>query len=400
MQIGFCMNSDNIFGELSWANTFDENIEVINNEIVSEEFNIQEDRRNDEAIDESSNSITKCICIEDIMKEDLTTLTTNEILQYECSMAYFIQALFEGDSNNKLKSNKKYDSELTFEKICSIAEYLQWISDACSFLAKKIGQGLIPLKNTEPPTIIRSSYNFCSRQTQCKKFYSKHQEPICTEHHYVHSLLKNDIDSVIEYLNHVCRNKIIFTKENLDNVYMSIKTICFVTRHMAKEISHIDYITKNNSELFHRNNPADINKKKLSAKLIFDSFKFQKTGQFSNSHPTNSLHTQQHNNNLLNNMQLSNSRQHADIATINARSNSTEVIQSNRPNASRDFNLSRKEYYMMVNKKNDIDLKQKNNNSFKQKKNSRIKTKLKQTANKKIVQNSDNNIYSSLKIEN
>lgn len=59
------------------------------------------------------------------------------------------------------------------------------------------------------------------------------------------------------------------TKEELNNLYLSIKTICYVTRHMEKEISCVDFITKNNSETFHRNNPIDINRKKHAIKRAF-----------------------------------------------------------------------------------------------------------------------------------
>jgi hypothetical protein len=52
------------------------------------------------------------------------------------------------------------------------------------------------------------------------------------------------------------------TKDEYINLYSSIKTICFVTRHMDNEISIIDQLTKNNSEPLHRANPSS-DKKKL-----------------------------------------------------------------------------------------------------------------------------------------
>lgn len=344
MQIGFGMNDQNINSELSWSNTFDENIDIINSSADIDEFNI----KNNDLEKIFSDPNTKCICIEDIMKENLNNLTTNEILQYECSIAYFIQALFGGVINNKLKSNKNYDNDLTFEKIESIIEYLQWISNACIFLAKKIGQEIIPFKCTDPPTIIRSSYNFCSMYTHCKNFYSKQQEPTCTEHHYVHSLLRNNIESLIEYLNYVNKNNLPFNKEKTDNINMSIKTICFVTRHMAKEISYIDDITKKNSELFHRNNPINVNKKKSTTKSLLDGFKIKKSRECNNSNSSNFLPTLQHNTNI-------------------------------KP----DSNV----------------ISQKNNNNRLIKNKSHKKTKLIKS-NKKNIQNHNNNIFSSLKIEN
>ena len=205
---------------------------------------------------------TKRICVEDIIKKDPHILSSFEAIQYECSIAYFIQVLMEGSTN---KTKKTHNDGLTFDKMQSIVEYLGWISLASGVLAKRINQEVF-IYNMDNPMIIRSSYNFCNKYTQCKNFYSKNEAPNCKEHHYVHSLLKNDVDSVISFLKYIIQHNIFLTHDELHNVYLSIKTICFVTRHMAKEISYIHYITKNNSETFHRNNPFELNKKKIVAK--------------------------------------------------------------------------------------------------------------------------------------
>ena len=256
------INNDACSDELDdWFNELDDKtIEIINKNLIKEE---EPDKENLIDIKQPPNDetaeMTKCICVDDILKKDPSSFTSNELIQYECSIAYFIQVLMEGSINNKIKSSKIYDNDLTFEKIQSIIEYLEWISLACETLAKKIGQELLVFEE-DKPSIVRSSYNFCIKYTQCKNFYSKYETPNCKEHHYVHSLLKYDIDSVIAFLKYVIKNNIVMSKEELNNLYLSIKTICFVTRHMAKEISYIDYITKNNSETFHRNNPIEINK--------------------------------------------------------------------------------------------------------------------------------------------
>lgn len=215
--------------------------------------------------EEINNSEMECICIEDTISKNIESLTSNELIQCECSVAYFIQVLIEGSNINKIKSLKSYDNDLTKDKISDIITYLKWISKSCEILAKRIGQEILtytPTNMQEKPVIIRSSYNFCTKYTQCKNFYSKHEAPICREHHYVHSLLKYDIDSVVDFLEYIVEFDHEMDKEDFNNLYLSIKTICFVTRHMSKEISHIDYITKNNSENYHRNNPIDLKKKK------------------------------------------------------------------------------------------------------------------------------------------
>jgi hypothetical protein len=178
---------------------------------------------------------------------------------------------------NAVKTSKNYDNNLTIDKIKDIISYLEWISKSSEILANKIGQELLIYqfsrvprdhaqseapRDSRKPMIVRSSYNFCTKYTQCKNFYNKFDTPTCREHHYVHSFLKYDVDSVITFLNYMITNNINLIRDDFNNVYLSVKTICFVTRHMAKEMSYIDFVTKNNADAFHRNNPIDLSKKK------------------------------------------------------------------------------------------------------------------------------------------
>ena len=255
----------------SWFNDLDDKmVEIINNNLIKEEESSDNEFSgySAETIAEPT-EIQEYLYIEDIINKNSSELTSNEVIQYECSISYFVQVLMEGSNVHKIRSIKVHDTNLTFDKIKDIISYLSWISTASDVLSKKIGQELIPYYPEDRPFIVRSSYNFCTRYTQCKNFYSKHEKPTCKEHHYVHSLLKYDVDSVIAFLNYVIDDQIILNNEEMDNLYLSIKTICFVTRHMAKEISYIDYITKNNSETFHRNNPIDLNKKRVTVRKSF-----------------------------------------------------------------------------------------------------------------------------------
>lgn len=182
------------------------------------------------------------ICVDDIVLLDPSKISSHDLLQHECTVAYFIQVLMS-----------KTDS--ISEQLRNIKEYFQWISSSSQVLAERIGQPLIkPLTDS----IIRSSYNFCPQSTQCTRFYSR-SSPSCPHHHYVHSQLKLDIDSVIRYIETCLTTD---QETDVNNLYSSVKTICFVTRHMAKEIAYIHYITKNMSEQFHRNNEQKTNKPK------------------------------------------------------------------------------------------------------------------------------------------
>ncbi len=275
--------------DFDWFNEHDEKtLEIINVDVVCEEPNPLEqnntntlsnmmhiseyDNDNDDDDDDECSENIKTTIVEDILKKNPFDMSSIDVIQCECHIAYYVQILMEGSNgNNKIKSIKTHDNDLTFDKMQSIAEYLSWISSASEILAKKINQDILIYKSDQKPSIVRSSYNFCTQYTRCKNFYSKNETPSCKEHHYVHSLLKYDIDSVVQFLNHIIENKISMTREELNNMYLSIKTICFVTRHMQKEISYIDYITKNKSEIFHRNNPVDMFKKKIIKKTWLEN---------------------------------------------------------------------------------------------------------------------------------
>lgn len=171
--------------------------------------------------------------------------------------------------NSKNVNKEKLISET---KLKDIISYLSWISNSAELLAKRIDQEILIHKSDlgSVPTLTRSSYVFCRKSTQCKHFYNKQELPTCTNHHYVHSLLKYDIDSVIIFLKYIYDNDMDITIDQLNDLYSSIKTICFVTKNMQKEIYHIHYLTKKNSEIYHRaNNNVDIHRKSNYVKTDF-----------------------------------------------------------------------------------------------------------------------------------
>jgi hypothetical protein len=232
----------------------EENIEIISQPEVKEEENFADITINEDLLMED-----KSICIDDVILMDSKKISSVLLMKYQCLIAYFIQMIME---NNQKK--------IVPEKMETIIEYLRWMSNASEVLAKRIGQQIskteFDIKSKNIPSIVRSSYNFCTKTTQCKNFYSKNEKPTCKEHHYVHALLKPDIDSIMNFIEYHVYHNIQISEEDEQNLYLSIKTICFVARHMAKEIHYIDYVTKNNSEIYHRNNPCEFFKKKVQRK--------------------------------------------------------------------------------------------------------------------------------------
>src|SRR5579872_1864642 len=206
------------------------------------------------------------VYIEDILQKNLDLMSSNDILKDECWIITFTQQLLEGNNFTKVKTLKEHSMEFNIDKINDIITYLEWMSTASGLLAQRIKQETVNYVPENPlnPSIVRSSYNFCTKNTQCKKFYCRNETPTCNEHHYVHNVLKYDIDSVVYFLKHVLSEEPMPTPlADLDhltqNLSLSIKTICFVIRHMSKELNCIDYVTKSNSEVFHRSNPTSFN---------------------------------------------------------------------------------------------------------------------------------------------
>lgn len=274
------------------------------------------------------------IFMEDIVDKNPITLETICIIHYECAMAYSIKSLIDN-----IKNDMNYKPLLTksIEKINDIIIYIKWINNASKILADKIGQSLqqneyeypkysvshiddsgfisrtgSDLRNSSHnsvPAIIRSSYNFCLNFTKCKNFYDKDELPTCKNHHYVHALLKYDTDSIISFLEYAHKENLKMTKDIIDNLYSSAQTIYFVLRHMHKEISHVNFFTENNCEIYHRNNPFDTHKKNRKKPLFVSN---------SNKNKKNNMHTYPRNKSI------------PPSLNLNSNSNSTSNSNSNR----------------------------------------------------------------------
>lgn len=212
--------------------------------------------------------ISETIYVDDILTIDIENLSSHRIINYECLISLYIQTLMEELMQIKTKNinNNIKIENFTPELINYVIEYLSWISISCELLAKRIGQDIYVHEKIKNPSIIRSSYNFCPNYTHCNKFYcsdslqqsntnlSCNKNISCKDHHYVHNLLKLDVDSLIYYLRHLISIKRKPKYEEFANIYSSIKTICYVTRHMVKEINYIEYFSRGKSEYYHKNN--------------------------------------------------------------------------------------------------------------------------------------------------
>lgn len=192
--------------------------------------------------------ISKSECIDDIINYNINELSTLDILHYQSSISYFIQILIQETLLNKASNTNNI-----YDKLMNIINYLEWISVSSKKLSNDINQEIKSQVYTINHLISRSSYNFCSDNYKCKLFYTNNNSS-CSKHHYVHSLLNYDVESVIHFLKYIIENNLSLSETDTYNLYMSIKTICFVCRHMLKEMMYIDYLTENKSNEYHKNN--------------------------------------------------------------------------------------------------------------------------------------------------
>lgn len=249
------INKENDIDE--WFNIPDEKmLDIINIKILKEnspdpqptELVIEEPN---EVADDHVQNVSNFVDVDKILEtEPSVNSSTFDLIYYQYSISYFTQAV--------LNDSKKPDSEniLTADKIEAITSYMLWISKSSKILATKIGQELYTDNITG---LVRSSYNFCPNCSQCKNFYNKNEAPTCKFHHFVHSLMKYDVDSIIFFLR---ERKVEIRGEDFNNLCSSIKTVCYVTKRMFREIDIIRSIPRINYEDFHRNNPFDMPKKK------------------------------------------------------------------------------------------------------------------------------------------
>jgi hypothetical protein len=340
------------------------------------------------------------IYIEDILEINPETLSSCKAIKYECFLSSFIIAIINNSSNKDEKYSYKNTQSLSLNTIKDIITYLKWISRCSEVLAKRIGQTLI--ENNFPkdsvPHLIRSSYTFCNRYIQCKDFYNKFEEPTCHRHHYVHSLLKNNTDSIIYFLEYYLEKSkeqnskdqvpeqeghLLISNDDAYNFFLSIKTLIYVTKHMEKEISCIEFMTNNNSEKFHRNNPF------MARRAYQDNYGYE------NNRPKSFVHT---NEIFHDNSHMDHPGTNGDIPPQeeNGQSYSTDVCENTEISLSEISLLDENENECIVPKKGlknePSTFKQKNNHS-----NPRNKKKNRPPPKPKLNNKyEDNNIYSLL----
>ena len=189
-----------------------------------------------------NNKSTSLIDYEKIMnlisKENNIELYTEfkalELLEIEKNIIEFL---------NNYISNKYLNTDIFLKSL----NKLNFISD---ILSNKLNLQEIKSKKKNN-YIFKTKYKLCQYKSNCQYNYGNNNNK-CMGKHYVHNILKNDIQNLIIYINSINKNNVIF---NNKEIIKSIKSFKFIIFRMWEELSTL-CIYKDRSEWddFHKLN--------------------------------------------------------------------------------------------------------------------------------------------------
>lgn len=198
---------------------------------------------NTEIIDNTS---CELLSADDIIKIDPGTVNTRYLVDNIYYIVSFLSEFLLGENES-----------IPIDKIKYIISILNWISDSCFFLSKKISQNEIPvseLSDNRIPPIERSSYNFCEYSEKCTRMYET-DGGNCAKHHFVYNLIKHDTDSLTRYLKYIVQEDKTISTTEWGSIMSSVKTLSYVISHINKEMENICAMYGDSYETKHKDNP-------------------------------------------------------------------------------------------------------------------------------------------------
>lgn len=141
---------------------------------------------------------------------------------------------------------------------------LKWMSEVSAYLGNKIGLPKVSHRKGitfEIKVIPRASYQFCKDKHECEYNYDSKNFEGCFNQHYVHHLVKEDVDTLADYLTSAMEH--LEDKEfNASQVKKCADTISFVINHMSTELRNAQYYSKVDKNLHRARLPNDKTSKK------------------------------------------------------------------------------------------------------------------------------------------
>ena len=130
---------------------------------------------------------------------------------------------------------------------------ISWLLEISKVLSKRVNQKIIThMKNKKNKNnISRSSYKFCTFNSQCEYNYGTKKKSCCSDH-YVHTYIYADLVSLKQYIETRA-----ITDDNFESnreITKCINTIAYVIRHMYDELKNVClYQEEQNYERVHIN---------------------------------------------------------------------------------------------------------------------------------------------------
>ena len=144
------------------------------------------------------------------------------------------------------------DNPVSIIDIDKMLELLVWLQTTSEYFSHKLH---LPLHTKRQPATIelknitRSSYQFCKDKHECEFNYNQEQYDGCTNQHYVHNLVNEDITTLIQYLQSSQPDHI--NKVDWNQVKKTIETVLFVVGHMSAELANAEYYNAKTSKDMH-----------------------------------------------------------------------------------------------------------------------------------------------------
>jgi len=183
---------------------------ILNDEILVKEILVE---------NEKSNIITN---IDDIIK-----IERNALKKYNALEIIQMQVIIIDYVGKQFKIFK-------LEDINFYIKYMSWIQLSSLYLTDLIRQ---PVHKNKTNILMRSSYKFCNKMTDCTSQYGflfNKKCRNCINDHYVHNKIISDIDNLLNFL----KNN--YNKDNVlleQDIRKGIETITYVLNHMQQELS-------------------------------------------------------------------------------------------------------------------------------------------------------------------
>lgn len=237
---------------------------------IGQQYNEDKEEENLFESPSKNEEVNNTIAVEDIMvsKEQSEKMYSCELINNQCIVVYYVENILAGTNartyvsrsveRTEKSDNKMLLSDFTLKKFNFVMDALKWISMVSEILARRIGQQIF-YYNPSNPEIVRSFYEFCPNDINCVKYYwNLDEESTCNKQHFVHNLVKLDVDSIIVYFENKKYDNI--NDNDFYNLKKSITTIFFSICKMNQAMKILEWYTKgaDKSEVYHRKNKYEV----------------------------------------------------------------------------------------------------------------------------------------------